>query len=712
MLETSKDRKCARQRRLKNLERLMRPRHIAFIGGTQATGAIEACRAGGFRGDIWAVNPMRDQIANVACVPNIESLPQAPDASLIALSPERSVEAVKALAQIGAGGAVCMSGGVAEMGAAGSELQARLKSVAQDLAVLGPNCMGVLNLFDGAAIWGTNNHVERPGERGAAIVSQSGAFLYGITNVEQAFPLGYAVSTGNQAIIEAADCIETLLEDDRVRAIGLYLEGLEDGNALGAACLRALTKGVPIVALKGGDSPAGEAVAIGHTGAMVVESDIWRAFCHRYGIVELSSPKAMVEALKFLTVAGVPKGNRLSAVTYSGGLNSLIAGGAPALGLALMQPTEKNASALRKKMPDSVRVANPLDLNVPFRSKTEISMENGQLIGEGICDLARQVADMAVFFIDVPRADEKGLHDDWLPAIESMVQVKDRLRIPCAVAGILPEGLELPIRHKLLDQGIAPLQGFGDAMEAISVAAKFSALHSKIHFHGQLPERLHLHSIEIGNTEGKMLNEEASKLLLKGFGLKIPEGLSCPATKTGALARQLGFPVVLKILSDKIAHKAKMGWVYLNLKNESEVQAATQAILDVMPEVCEDGKEHQFLIERMVEHPIAEFIIGLKRHSSVGLALMIGRGGTGAEQLRQYATLLLPLEERSLDLAMEQLGYYEQSIGHASLRQAICAVAVLAEKYVDRLLELDVNPIILTTTGEAIAADAMVVLTS
>ncbi len=206
MLNTDENLLGARQRRLKNLDRLFRPRHIAFIGGTQAAGAIESCRAGGFSGEIWAVNPTRDKIANIPCVPNIESLPDAPDASLLALSPQRSVEAVKALAQIGGGGAVCMSGGFAELRASGRKLQARLKSAARDLAVLGPNCMGVLNLFDGAAVWGANNHVERPGDEGAAIVSQSGAFLFGISNVERAFPLGYAVSTGNQAIIEAADC--------------------------------------------------------------------------------------------------------------------------------------------------------------------------------------------------------------------------------------------------------------------------------------------------------------------------------------------------------------------------------------------------------------------------------------------------------------------------------------------------------------------------
>ena len=136
------------------------------------------------------------------------------------------------------------------------------------------------------------------------------------------------------------------------------------------ACQLAIEKGVPIIVLRGGDTPAGEVVAASHTGAMVVERDIWDAFAVRYRLVEVSSPKAMVETLKLLAVCGVPAGRRLSVATFSGGLNSLIAARAPRLGLELVPPTAENGRKLRQRMPPHVPITNPLDLNFPWRSRT------------------------------------------------------------------------------------------------------------------------------------------------------------------------------------------------------------------------------------------------------------------------------------------------------------------------------------------------------
>jgi len=396
------------EKRQANLNRLLRPRHIAYIGGGQLEGAITASREAGFDGEIWVVNPVRAEIAGLACYARIEDLPRAPDAALIAMSAERSIEAVAALAAIGAGGAVCMAAGFAEIGGFGKSQQQQLIDAAGELAIIGPNCMGVFNLFDAASIWGAGGHFERPGARGAAIISQSGAFLYGITTVERGFPLGYAISTGNQAVVDVADCIESLLADERVRAIGIYLEGLDDGAALGRACWHALEQGIPVIVLKGGDTADAETVAISHTSAMVVERDLWRAFCQRYAVVGVSTPKAMVEALKFLTIGGVPRGNRLSAITVSGGLNSLLVAAMPELGIELRQPSSANAEIMRAQLPDVAPVANPLDLNLPWASKTGMSLQDGAQIADCLEHLTDGAADMACFFLDVPRPDALG----------------------------------------------------------------------------------------------------------------------------------------------------------------------------------------------------------------------------------------------------------------------------------------------------------------
>jgi acyl-CoA synthetase (NDP forming) len=698
-----------RQKRQDNLNRLLRPRHIAYIGGSQLEGAITASREAGFGGEIWVVNPVRDRIAGVSCYDRIEDLPRAPDAALIAMSAERSIEAVAALAETGAGGAVCMAAGFAEIGGSGRSLQRQLIDAAGDLAVIGPNCMGVFNLFDAASIWGAGGHVEPPGGYGAAIVSQSGAFLYGITTVERGFPLGYAISTGNQAVIDIADCIESLLADQRVRAIGIYLEGLDDGAALGRACRRALEKGVPVIALKGGDTAAAESVALSHTSAMVVESDLWRAFCQRYAVVGVSTPKAMVEALKFLTIGGVPRGNRLSAITVSGGLNSLIVAGVPEYGMELVQPSRANAEAMRAQLPDVAPVANPFDMNLPWTSKTGMSLQDGEQIADCLERLTDGVADMACFFIDVPRPDALGSDRDWYPAMEAMAKVSEAHGIPCAVAGILPEGLVPDLRRHLIDLGIAPLLGFSDALEALAVAARVGVAQAS----GSsldAPDELLTDAVRgAANRATRMLDEAESKSALIEYGLKTPAFVVADAEQVAEKARDIGYPLALKLLSSEIAHKAKIGGVALALGCE-------ESLLRAAGEISRAGLRHngravgRFLVEAMIDAPSAEYIIGVKRQAALGLALLIGRGGVDAETQAERATLLLPLVESDLTVAMESIGLGARQPGHAGMLEAIRAVAAYALAHAGRLQSLDVNPVIVDAGGCATAADALIVM--
>ncbi len=700
-----------RERRHTNLNRLLRPRHIAYIGGSQVEGAIVASRNAGFSGEIWVVNPVRDQIAGLSTFPRIEDLPEPPDATLIALSPERCIEAVASLASIGAGGAVIMAAGFAELGIDGLHLQQQLTDTASDLAVVGPNCMGVLNLFEGAAIWGSGGHIERAGARGAAIISQSGAFLYGITNVERGFPLGYAISTGNQAVIDMADCIESVLADERVGAIGLYLEGLDDGAALGTACWKAFKKGIPLIAMKGGDTAEAEKVAKSHTSAMVVERDLWLAFAERYGIVEVSTPKAMVEALKLLTVGGIPRGNRLSVSTHSGGLNSLIVAQAPKRGLVLNQPGPANTERMRAQLPEIVPVANPLDLNLPWVSKTGLSLQHGDQIADCLIDLADGVADIAVMFLDVPPPDDIGTDKDWYPSMEAMAKVGKLLNIPVAVAGILPEGLDPALRRHLLDLGIAPLLGFSDTLEALSVAAQLGIIHQQKSDSTTPGELLTMLEPDDSNAASILLDEVESKTALSAFGLVTPRFIPSEPAQLAEAASKIGFPVAIKLISNEISHKAKMGGVRLGLDTVEAVEAAALAINDAA--IAYHGKPvGRFLIESMIEAPGNEFIIGIKHQPALGLALMIGRGGIEVEELKQHATVLLPLVELDLERALQHIGLAADDPGYASMLKAVQAIAAYAIDNQSRLRSLDVNPIIVCQNGSAIVADALIEVTT
>ncbi len=689
------------------LARLLHPKTIAYVGGSQIAGPIRAARRAGYEGEMWVVNPVKAEVEGIACHASVADLPSVPDAAVIGLSPERAIAVVAELSAAGAGGAVVMSSGFAELGTdGGRERQARLKAAAGNMALLGPNCMGLINQFSGAAVWGDDNHIERQSGPSAALISQSGALLIGMSNVEQAFPLGYAASVGNQAVTTIAELIEGMLEDERIRAIGLYLEGMEDGEALGRACLKAHGQGVPVVALKGGDGAEGSKVSLSHTAAMVVERDIWEAFCRRFGIVEVSSPKALVETLKLVTIGGLPRGNRISILSYSGGLNGLAATRCPHLGLALPMPTQGNIAFLRDLLPETVALNNPLDLNIPFSaSDGSISMRDTRGVAEAITAFAEDVSDQIVFFIDVPRGGAAGLDRVWQDSLEALIGVRKQLGIPVSVAGIMPEGLSVEFRRHMQKNGVAALLGFGDVMEALSASVKLSAMRARLE---AAPTPLPLYA-RMEPAALSMLDEADAKQALARYGLVIPPHRVTSPEDAPEAGEALGFPVAAKVLSSSIAHKARVGGVHLGLGDGDAVRnAVDQIVRDVAG--AEGGHVvEQILVERMVEGVDTEVIIGIKRHPATGLSLMLGVGGSRAEAISSFTTVLLPLQEGELKEAIRQMGLSGHR-GAAALESACEAVAAYAHANHAALVTLDANPVMLTRDGKAIAADALIVV--
>ncbi len=690
-----------------HLKRLLDPGSIAYIGGAQIAGPIRASLRAGYDGEIRVINPVRDEIDGIACAPSIADLPSPPDAAVVALSPERAIATVEELSRAGAGGAVVMSSGFAEIGTdVGRDRQERLKIAAGAMPLLGPNCMGLINQFSGAAVWGDDNHIERQTGPAAAIISQSGALLIGMTNVEEAFPLGYAVSVGNQSGTSVSELIDAVLADERINAIGLYIEGLDDGEAFGQACLRAVDKGVPVVALKGGDGEQGSRVSLSHTASMVMERDIWQAFCTRFAIVEVFSPKALVESLKLLTIGGLPKGNRVSIVSYSGGLNGLAAAAAAKNGLELPMPTPANAEMLAQTMPETVTLNNPLDLNIPFRaSDGSISMQNTAGVADALVAFGENVSDQMAFFIDVPRPGVAGLDKVWCDSLEALTTVRRKLGIPISVAGILPEGLSPDFRKHMQANGVAALQGYADTMEALTVSAGVASAQDRLKsqrkskplLHGAIP------------TCPRMLDEAESKYALSGFGLETPVNRAVSIADAPAAAAEIGFPVAVKVLSSTIAHKAQVGGVALDLQDTNAVEVACRRMARTVSQAESGHEVTNVIVEGMVTGADAELIVGVKRHPAIGLALMVGRGGTRTEEMARFETTLLPLTDGALDAIFARLGVN----GHPAaneLRKACQAVAAYAISQSERLMSLDVNPVMLTSDGRALAADALIVL--
>ena len=273
-----------------DLSRLFQPRSIAVIGGgAWCTSVVEQCRKMGFAGSIWPLHPNRDTIGGIAAFRRLEDLPGIPDATFIGVNRHATIETVRALREMGAGGAVCFAAGFRETQAEtgdGAGLQEALLEAAGSMPIIGPNCYGFINYLDGALLW-PDQHGGHRVEHGVAVLTQSSNMAINVTMQQRGLPLAYVATAGNQAQIGLAEIGAALLEDPRVSALGVHVEGIGDPRAFEAMAARGRALSKPIVALKAGRSEQARAAAISHTASLAGTDAGGGALLRRLGIAQV-----------------------------------------------------------------------------------------------------------------------------------------------------------------------------------------------------------------------------------------------------------------------------------------------------------------------------------------------------------------------------------------------------------------------------------------
>lgn len=686
----------------KALGRLLRPRSIAFIGGRHAEEALRQCRKLGFAGEVWPVNPRRAEMDGVPCFADLPSLPGAPDAVFLAVPAEASIEMVGALAAMGAGGTVCYASDFAEAGDHGAERQFRLTAAAGAMPLIGPNCYGVLNAFDRAGLWPDLHGCSPLDGRGVAIVTQSGNLGLNFTMQRRGLPLGYMIAIGNAADVDAADLIEALVQDERVSAIGLHIEGLKSVARFSQACLAARRAGVPLVALKTGASERGAKLTLSHTSSLAGPDALYDALFDRFGVARAEDPAQFIETLKLLHICGPLNGRSVTSASCSGGEASLIADLAERRGLETPDYPAPVQDELEWLLGPLVSVSNPLDYHTHIWG-------NGPAQTACFAGMMRAGFTASLLALDYPRLD---LCDDsdWGTTLDAFVaahrlvpQSRGQARI---VVSSLPENLPEGVATMLLDAGIAPMMGFPEALGAIAAAAKLADSLSR-------PEPAELTDPSpLDPASVATWDEGASKAALAQTGLRIPQGAKFTYAELVELCRDdsaelpVPFPLVLKVVSADIAHKSDLGGVSLNLQSKAQVLAEAERMRPI---------GETFLLEEMFGGALAELIVGLSRDPQFGLYLTIGAGGVLVELLRQSAQVLLPATRDDIARALESLPLYPLLTGYRgsapadipALIDAIEAIARFAQRNADHLYELDVNPLLAMPQG-AVAVDALV----
>jgi acyl-CoA synthetase (NDP forming) len=675
------------------MQRLLAPRSIALVGGAWADAALAASTVVGYTGEVWRVHPSRASSTAQRYYRSIDELPHAPDATFIA-APNREVPAIAAaLARRGAGGFVCFAAGFSETATVeGERLTHELLASAGELPFFGPNCYGFINFFDAAALW-PDQVIGSRCERGVALICQSGTIALDLSFNDRSLPIGYVLTVGNQTRLAAEDLIELLAEDARVTAFGLYLEGVRDAARFARAAERARAAGKPIALIKAGRTEAASLTVRTHTGALAGADAAFGAFCAQAGIARCESLATLCETLKIFHSGGPLRGRRVLTMGASGGDMAMTADAARHLGLDFAPIPAAAAASLREILSDRVHISNPFDFHthVWFDPPRQHAMFSA---------VQRAGYDVVAFLVDCP---PEGAADTsaYVSVIEQFAAALSGTTTRGAVIASLPESLSRATREKCLAAGIVPLQGQREALEALDLAGAVGETWAR-------GAAVQLHLPRAATRSARTLTEHEGKRALADFGVPVPRSRLVGAADAGEAAAALGFPVVIKAVGSQLEHKSELDAVVLNVRSAAEAAAAAQR-LSVLSATL--------LVEEMVSDGVAEVLVGVNVDPQFGQLLVLGAGGVLTELLRDSVSLLPPFTAAAIEAALGKLKLARLLAGYrgrppadvAALVQTALACTRYAAANLERLVELDLNPVIVRPQGSgAVAVDALI----
>ena len=671
---------------MRDLTRLLKPKSIAVIGGgAWCASIISAAKQIGFDGPLHPVHPTGKQIAGHKSLRSLEEVPGPIDAAFIGVNRHATLDVVAQLRRLKAGGAICFASGFSEAAAedaAAQDLQAALIEAAGEMPILGPNCYGFVNAFDGCAIWPDQHGCSRV-QRGVAILTQSSNIAINLTMQNRGLPIGYMLTCGNQAQTAQTDIALQLLDDERVTAIGLHIEGFGNLRGWEALAQKARTKGVTLIALKSGVSQQAQAAAVSHTASLTGSDTGADAFLQRLGIRRARSLPVFLESLKLAHQFGPLSSNRIASISCSGGEAALAADTAQGTGLIFPPLNPRQAKDLSAALGPMVAMANPLDYHTYiWRDQAAMTQAWAAMADDEIA--------MTLLVSDYPRAD---LCDasDWECVTQAAIEATRRTGRPFAVVASLAELLPEQTAKTLMDHGVGAIHGLDHGLEALDVMSRPMAPPA---------EPVLLPGID---RDAELLDEQSAKLALAAHGLTIPPSVVVTDRCTaGQAAADIGFPVALKTLG--LAHKTGANGLALGLTTRAEVEVAAPRLAD-----------GPLLVERMVAGTLVEVLVGVTRDPAHGFVLTLGAGGTMTDVLRDRASLLIPATRAEVTARLKDLNIAPLLEGFRgnppvdldALLAAIDAVQAYVLANAERVEEVEINPLI-CTQDNAIAADALI----
>jgi acetate---CoA ligase (ADP-forming) len=692
------------------LQTLLQPRSVAIIGASdtpsKASGRTLAyLRRYGYQGAILPVNAARATVQGVPAYASIDVLPETPDLAVIVLPATSVPQAVVDCGRKGIPSAIVFASGYAETGPEGQRAQEQLIRVAREAGVriLGPNCIGTVGAASGlTATFMTGLDQDRFAleDDGIAFVTQSGAMGGFILNMAQSTGVGVGrfVSTGNEADVTFEEVLAALVEDPAVRVILGYVEGIRDPDRFRGALARARDRGVPVALLKVGRSARGASAAQSHTGALVGSDTVYDGLFAQYGVFRPTSIEELMDLGRALSTSRRPSGRRLTIVTLSGGAGALMTDAADELGLHV-EPWEREWSdRLRAVLPAFASVTNPIDTTGALAADVELLRPT-----LATC-LEHPGTDIAVVLVGNLEREEDAV-------VDILVAGAATSRKPLVVVWVGGSGRPVLLLSR------AGIPAFTDPVRAARAIAAMVAGATGRPLRGLATPPVGAESASVASAGGTVLDEVEVKRLLKSAGVAVVDERACAGPEDAvAAADVLGYPVVLKLLSQEVPHKSDRGYVLLGLGNPGEVRDAATAM---QGRARAEGVSDVRLVVQQLVRSDTELILGMRVDETFGPVIALGLGGVLAEVLGDVQVRVPPIDRADVVSMIEGLR------GRALLDGARGRPAVDLERLADAVLgfsqfvcqhpgeyaSLEVNPLVVRSDGSVVAVDGLAIRT-
>jgi acetyltransferase len=704
---------------VKSIHAMLHPRNIVLVGATDKPGNYAERIWNNlvkyqFEGGLYPVNSKRETIWGVPCYKDFASLPEKPDHVLVLVPARVAVQVIRDAAAAGARSATIVTSGFGELQDEESqrlagELQQAIRETG--LAVTGPNCLG--NLSAGEKMFTNIDDRVVTMEAGpVAIAGQSGAIVMAIRQAleDRGVGVGYMVTTGNEAGLETPDLMAYFAADPSVRVIVVYLEGVRNTQGFRKACKAARAAGKPVIALKLGASEGGRAAAMAHTGALAGSIETFDAISTREGVIRVRGLDELIETTECFVHVDPPKGNRLAAVTLSGGKRGLLIDAFHAAGLNFANLSTNASDKLAKMLGPGSIVGNPLDAGFAAVVDPSVYMQSIQIM------IDDPDTDIVIIDAELPKAPHE-LRERNLRIVNEKAAAASKPVVYISTMSIGFTEFTKALRKSL--PHIAVMQGLDRAVGAIKALIDYASLRKEV------PDAVSSSSASaratlertLKHAKGAALDEIASKKLLKAYGIPVSqEAIAQTAAEAVKIARKIGFPVVAKVVSADILHKSDIGGVVLNLNNAADVKKAFNDITKRVRKLKSKPTLEGILIAQQVKAEL-ELVVGASLDAEMGPVVLFGTGGVDIELMKDVALAGAPLDAAEAKELIHRTkagvklkGYRGRPALHeASAVKAIVGLSNLMADAGTRIASIDVNPFLINgKTG--VAVDGLIVL--